>query len=41
MEYPREQLKANDGIDDNDEHNEQHDVKQGDQGHEDGVDHNL
>ena len=36
-----EQLKADDGINNNDKHDKQHDVKQGDHCHQDGVDDNL
>ena len=41
VKYSGEQLEADDGINYNDKHDEQHDVKQGDHGHKDGVDNNL
>jgi len=41
VKYSGEQLEADDGINYNDKHDEQHDVKQGDHGHKDSVDNNL
>ena len=41
MEDSREQLQANDSVDDNDKHDQQHDVEQWNDGHQDGVQHNL
>ena len=37
MERPHEELKTNDGVDDDDEEDEEGDVDEGDDGHEDGV----
>ena len=41
MEQPREELEADDGVDDHDEHDEEGDVEQRNHGHQDGVQHNL
>ncbi len=41
MEDARKELEPDDGVDDDDEHHQQHDVEQRDQGHQDGVQHNL
>ena len=41
MEDPREELKADDGVDDDDEDDEEGDVEEGDHGHEDGVEDDL
>ena len=37
VEDAGEELETNDGVDDDDEHDEQHDVEEGDQGHQDRV----
>lgn len=36
-----EQLQADDGVDDDDEHDQHTDVQKGDHGFHDGVQHNL
>ena len=41
VEDPREELKADDGVDDDDEDDEEGDVEEGDHGHEDGVEDDL
>ena len=41
MKNAGEQFKTNDCINNNDKHDEQHDVNQGYQGHQDGVDNDL
>ena len=41
MEYPKEELETNNRVDNDDEHDEQHDVEQGNQGHQDSVQNNL
>ena len=41
VQQPREELEADDGVNDNDEEHEQRDVQQRDHGHQDGVQHNL
>ena len=41
MEDAREQLEADDGVDDHHEEHEQCDVEEGDHGHQDTVQHNL
>ena len=41
MEDAGEERQPDDGVDDDDEHDQQHDVEQGDQRHQDGIQHNL
>ncbi len=41
MEGAHEELEADDGVDDDDKEHEEGDVHQGDDGHQDGVHHNL
>lgn len=41
VENAGEKFKTNDSINNNDKHDEQHDVNQGYQGHQDGVDYDL
>ena len=41
MEDSREKLKTNDGIDNDNKHDQQHDVEQRDDGHQDSIQHNL
>ena len=41
VEDAGEELQPDDGVDDDDEHDQQHDVEQGDQRHQDGIQHNL
>jgi len=41
VEGAHEELKADDGVDDDDKEDEEGDVHQGNDGHQDGVHHNL
>ena len=41
MKGAHEEFEADDGVDDDDEEDEQGDVHQGNDGHQDGVHHNL
>ena len=41
VKNPRKELEANDGVDEDDEDDQQGDVKQGDHGHNDTVEHHL
>ena len=41
VKNPREQLQANDGVDENDKDDQEGDVEQGDHGHDDTVQDNL
>ena len=41
MQQPREELEADDGVDDDDKHHEERDVEQGDHGHQDGIQYHL
>lgn len=41
MKVAREEFKANDGVDDNDEEDKKSDVEERHHGHDDGVEHNL
>ena len=41
MKSAHEEFEADDGVDDDDEEDEQGDVHQGNDGHQDGVHHNL
>ena len=41
MKNAGKQFKTNDSINNNDKHDEQHDVNQRDQSHQDGIDDNL
>ena len=41
MKDPGEELEADDGVDDDDKHDEEGNVEEGDHGHQDGVQHNL
>ena len=41
MEDAREELEADDGVDNHDEEHEQRDVEERDHGHQDTVQHNL
>jgi hypothetical protein len=41
VEGAHEELEADDGVDDDDKEHEEGDVHQGDDGHKDGVHHNL
>ncbi len=41
VEDAGEELQTDDGVDDDDKHDQQHDVEEGNEGHQDGVEHNL
>lgn len=41
MENAGEELQPDNGVDDNDKHDEQHDVEEGNERHQDGVDNDL